>query len=178
MDKKGPGGVVGAELITEELVAEHLSAAWSSLVPNGAPPEEGTAPLEAGPCRCLTATVAITGAWNGLVRLSLAEPAALALAREVFQSEEISPEDLCDAVGELVNIVGGNLKGHLPAPTQLSLPTVAEGTVVVPGRLACGRAHLDRAVVVDLGLAWRQVPLRLTVWEGSAPNPEAPPRSR
>ena len=43
--------------------------------------------------------------------------------------EEVSPADVLDAVGELVNIVGGNLKGMLPSPTGLSLPSVTDGAV-------------------------------------------------
>lgn len=39
--------------------------------------------------------------------------------------EEVGPEDLVDAFGELANVVGGNVKSLLEAPATLSLPTVA-----------------------------------------------------
>ncbi|MCK4176679.1 chemotaxis protein CheX [Aciditerrimonas ferrireducens] len=159
---------MGAELITEELVAEHLAAALAALAPElDRPAGEGcVGPSEPAKGPALTASVAISGAWNGLVSLQVTEPAARALAQAVFAVPQVGFEDLADAVGELVNIVGGNLKGLLPAPTQLSLPTVATGTISVPGRLARGQAHLGRALVVDLDLAWLEGPLRLTVWEG------------
>ena len=45
----------------------------------------------------------------------------------MFHLEEQSagPEDLQDALGELTNMTGGNIKSLLPEPCRLSLPTVA-----------------------------------------------------
>jgi chemotaxis protein CheX len=39
---------------------------------------------------------------------------------------EIGSQDVFDAWGELVNMVGGNLKALLPPPTTLSLPDLRE----------------------------------------------------
>jgi chemotaxis protein CheX len=39
---------------------------------------------------------------------------------------ELTPAEVLDTWGELVNMVGGNLKGLLPPPSQLSLPDVRE----------------------------------------------------
>lgn len=38
--------------------------------------------------------------------------------------EAVSKEDLVDAVGEIANVVGGNLKSLVPHPGKLSLPNV------------------------------------------------------
>jgi len=37
-------------------------------------------------------------------------------------------DDVCDALGELVNMIGGNLKSVLPPGESLSIPTVVEGS--------------------------------------------------
>ena len=50
--------------------------------------------------------------------------------------DDLDDLEVADALGELVNIIGGNLKCLLPEPSQLSLPTVSLGAahvVTVPG---------------------------------------------
>jgi chemotaxis protein CheX len=43
--------------------------------------------------------------------------------------------ELVDAIGEIANMTGGNVKALLPGPSVLSLPEVAAGTAAaVPGR--------------------------------------------
>ena len=47
------------------------------------------------------------------------------LACVMFQVDEASPEEVRDLLGEMANLVGGNIKGMLPGPSRLSLPVVA-----------------------------------------------------
>jgi CheY-specific phosphatase CheX len=50
--------------------------------------------------------------------------------------DEIHDEEVSDALGELINIVAGNLRAFLPQPCQLSLPAVVDGwdyTLRFPG---------------------------------------------
>ena len=49
---------------------------------------------------------------------------------------ELSADQVSDALGELTNIIGGNIKALLPEPSQLSMPAVTEGTdylFTIPG---------------------------------------------
>jgi len=46
--------------------------------------------------------------------------------------DEAGPADVADAVGELVNMVGGNIKSLMPGPSVLSLPAVAAGRAAHP----------------------------------------------
>ena len=51
-----------------------------------------------------------------------------ALVRELMSmdaQEEVSSEDLLDALGEVANVVGGNLKALTPESGTLTLPTVS-----------------------------------------------------
>jgi chemotaxis protein CheX len=47
----------------------------------------------------------------------------------MFQGDgDPADDEVCDAFGELTNMVAGNIKALLPAPSSISLPTVAFGS--------------------------------------------------
>jgi chemotaxis protein CheX len=86
----------------------------------------------------LTASVQLTGAWDGSVLLYCTAGLARRAAAVMFGMEptEMSDEEIGDALGELANMTGGNVKALLPQPCDLSLPAVVEGIdyrFVVPG---------------------------------------------
>ncbi|GAA3204377.1 chemotaxis protein CheX [Dactylosporangium siamense] len=95
--------------------------------------------------RPITAAVSITGAWEGHVRVLVPAAAAnditgLMLAME---PDEVTDGDVTDAMGELINVVGGNLKNRGAQPAKLGLPVVATGKMLFPStretlRLAIG----------------------------------------
>src|SRR3546814_11558410 len=67
---------------------------------------------------------------------------------------EITPEDVTDAIGELVNMIGGNVKSLMPEPSILSLPMVAAGHIAVPS---------EATEVPRLDLLWHDEPLILRI---------------
>src|SRR5688572_19054877 len=74
----------------------------------------------------LVGTVRIAGAWQGEVVLRSTTAFARRAAAIIFDAPEGgSDEENRDALGELTNMVAGNLKALLPAPSKLSLPAVA-----------------------------------------------------
>ncbi|MEO8698020.1 MAG: chemotaxis protein CheX [Acidimicrobiales bacterium] len=76
----------------------------------------------------VTGIVNIEGAWHGavLVRCSLALASLVTAA--MFQGDNApTADEMRDALGELTNMVAGNVKALLPAPSAISLPTVAFG---------------------------------------------------
>lgn len=76
----------------------------------------------------ITGCVQIDGAWKGAVMLQCPESLAERLASELFRSDSAtSPEEVQDTVGELTNMLAGNIKALLPQPSRISLPTVALG---------------------------------------------------
>jgi chemotaxis protein CheX len=76
----------------------------------------------------LQGSIQIVGAWQGAVVLSCSPEYARAMAAGMFGAEPdtLSAADVNDALGELVNVIGGNLKQLLPSPCHLSLPAVRE----------------------------------------------------
>jgi CheY-specific phosphatase CheX len=86
----------------------------------------------------LAGCVQITGAWEGAVALHGSATLARQAASIMFgmNPEEATSEEVQDALAELTNITGGNVKTLLPEPCLLSLPAVVEGndyTFRVPG---------------------------------------------
>ncbi len=140
--------------LTTESIFDITREAWAALVAaddcavatgQGSAPDDG-----------FTAAVGISGAWNGVVDLTCSQRAARRAAAVMFglDDADLGPAEVQDAVGELANVVGGNVKALLPVPTDLSLPVV--GTVSQPadrpeGARLVGAAHLQwgsEAVVV------------------------------
>jgi chemotaxis protein CheX len=74
-----------------------------------------------------TATVGFVGDWRGAVMVRCEAPTAKRLGHRLFKSDQICPDDVADAMGELANMIGGNLKSVLPPGVDLSVPTVALG---------------------------------------------------
>ena len=71
------------------------------------------------------ARVAIDGAWQASVVLACSPAAADELTRAVagLPAHRLpDPDDVADALGELVNILGGAVKSLLPGPAVLGLP--------------------------------------------------------
>ena len=82
------------------------------------------------------------------------------LARLSTQVDKVAGGDLTIAVprsriGEIANMVGGNVKSMLPGPSVLSLPSVVQGQLSVPGA----------QVVRQVQLAWRTQPLVVSLWQ-------------
>lgn len=76
-------------------------------------------------CGCIQ----VDGAWDGLVKLSMSEGLTRRAAAAMFgtPAESLSLDDLTDALGEITNMTGGNVKALLPGPSRLSLPSVVNG---------------------------------------------------
>ncbi len=82
--------------------------------------------------------IQIMGAWEGSIILDCTPHLSKLFSSKMFGMplDEIHDEEISDALGELINIVAGNLKAFLPQPSQLSLPAVIDGwdyTLSFPG---------------------------------------------
>jgi chemotaxis protein CheX len=104
------------------VIAEQV---WSSYLD-----VDGSSPLlaipAANPTLAVSASVSVTGAWRGHVVVSCSEVASRKAAAALLSIDldEVTDEDVADALGELANIIGGNVKSLLPEPSALSLPHV------------------------------------------------------
>ncbi|MBT5028582.1 MAG: chemotaxis protein CheX [Nitrospinaceae bacterium] len=85
----------------------------------------------------LAGCVHISGQWEGTVTLDCTLELAKKVASIMFKMpEDEVPSDLIqDALGELTNMTGGNIKSLLPEPCFLSLPavTMTQHGLRIPG---------------------------------------------
>ena len=134
---------------------------WPSLVGDG----EVFVPVPMPPpAELVSAWVDITGPWTGSVVLTCAPATAEALTECVLMTRPptvVDDEDVADALGELANVLGGNIKSVLPGESRLGLPQVGP---------APSRGRLDD--VCALVGQWRGNYLTITV-HGAAPAPHA-----
>ena len=96
----------------------------------------------------LVASVNITGAWNAVVEVAVCNSSANTIAETMFACDEPSDEEVIDAVGEIANMIGGNIKGLVGTDCNLSIPCVGQtlldskNDVCSAFELGSGRMHI------------------------------------
>ena len=120
------------EITDVEAIVEQV---WSSFLGETEPllprPSGGAFPAD----DAWSAAVSISGGWDATVTVELSAPVALSLTATMLgleTSARVEDGDVADAVGELVNMIGGNIKSLMPGPSVLSLPAVAAGRAAHP----------------------------------------------
>jgi chemotaxis protein CheX len=127
---------------------------WHSFLAHHGPLEWAAGPLpDAG---LVQASVGIHGDWSCTVTLEMAPVTAETAARTMLHVDVVAEEDVTDALGELVNMIGGNIKSLLPSASALGLPQVVHAP-----------RHTSAAAVTEhyrVELAWAGTPIRIRVW--------------
>lgn len=104
--------------------------------------------------------VAVTGDWTGCVLLACPKQLARTAASAMFDlpAEQLTGDEIADALGELTNMVAGNIKSLLPGPSRLSIPVVMVG--------ASSIVRMPSAVLVNtVSLACEGLPLTVSIWQ-------------
>lgn len=114
---------------------------------------------EEQPDGTLRASVTVRGEWDGVISLDVSRTAAHDLTRRMLQLDEITEEDVTDAVGELVNVLGGNVKSLLVEGSVLGLPQVTDGDLG-------DSPHVE---ICQTELWWAGHPVHVRVW-GADPD--------
>ncbi|MFI5909441.1 chemotaxis protein CheX [Dactylosporangium sp. NPDC051541] len=118
-------------LVDQDLI-EIVHEVWDAYLQQPDAPEVDTPTVQ--DAKTITAAVSITGAWEGHVRV-IAPPSVAADITAIMlamDKEEITDQDVTDAMGELINVVGGNIKNRGAQPAKLGLPVVATGKMLFP----------------------------------------------
>jgi chemotaxis protein CheX len=146
-------------LLDTQTVQSIADEVWPSLVGDG----EAFVPVPVPPpAEVVSAWVDIIGPWTGSVVLTCAPATAEALTESVLMTRPptvVDEEDVADALGELANVLGGNIKSVLPGESRLGLPQIGS---------APSRGRLDD--VCALVGQWRGNFLTITV-QGATPAP-------
>ena len=150
-----------ADLIDEATIQSIAEEAWLALVGE----EEFLLPLPGGPADdAISSWVEIVGPWNGAVVITTARATAEELSRCLLKEHAppvLDIEDIEDGLGELANVIGGNVKAVLPGPSVLGLPEVGDAPEVT-----------DPADVCRLDVLWRGQSMTISV-QGAAGAPLA-----
>lgn len=108
----------------------------------------------------MVGVVHVSEAWRGVVLLECSDAMARHVAATMFASEvsTLTDAEVVDALGELTNMIGGNIKSLLPAPSRLSLPAVGPGVwpTTVPDAAAVSRVMF---------VASSGEPVQISVWQ-------------
>lgn len=122
--------------------------------------------FEDGPAEAsLLAKVHISGEWNATLEVATTSAVAMQIAAQMFELEPVGIQtaDLYDALGEIANMVGGNVKGIINGELDLSLPSVqtcAGPTVAIAGSTIVRMACPDGPLTVTL---WETIEAGITV---------------
>ncbi len=115
--------------LTNDDVVSVIEQVWESFL--GEAPMSGYGDSEglAGAGERVIALISVTGGWDGHVVLETTVPLGHSVAAALMGVDEADVEaaDVADAVGELVNVIGGFIKSLAPGPSALSLPLVLRG---------------------------------------------------
>ena len=150
------------DLIDETTVKGIAEEAWLALVGD----DEFLVPMPGGvPDDAVNSWVDIAGPWNGTVVLTCSRSTAEELSRCLLAEHAppvLDDEDIEDALGELANVVGGNVKAVLPGPSVLGLPEVGSAPAAGTPADTC-----------RVDLLWRGQSLTIAV-QGSAGAMQSP----
>jgi hypothetical protein len=108
-------------------------------------PTEGVAPKG----DTLAARVRINGAWEGSIVVRTVPALARELAATMFgrPAESLQEDEVRDGLGEVGNMIAGNVKGLLTEEARLSLPVVGPWMGPDEPRGGTLRASIDLAVL-------------------------------
>lgn len=152
----------------EQEICQLTESIWSSVLGMDVARSANEVTLGAGE-RFLTGCVQITGEWEGAVILHCSAELAHLVGAIMFDVEpgDGTDDDVQDALGELTNMIAGNVKALLPGICYLSLPAVVEGQsyrLIVPG------SHLVSQVPFEC----RSEPFTVMLLERDEEQPEEP----
>lgn len=150
-----------ATTVHEDDLAEMLEQVWMSyLDPEGVSPLVPTGD-EKQPSE-VHSSVSISGSWHGHLVCACSQGAARRATAAFLATEpdEVATEDISDVLGELANILGGNVKAMLPQGCFLSLPTV-----VLAPQTASYFPLAER--VSGLYGSWDGEPVSISLWQSS-----------
>lgn len=103
----------------------------------------------------LTGVIHFAGQWRGAVLVEVSPDQAFAITHRLgaVPAPGKIDEDVIDAIGELANMIGGNMKSVMPRGVGLSIPSVVEGSRYT--LRICGEHSLARlAFASEIGPFW------------------------
>lgn len=114
--------------LDETQMREVVESVWLSTVGLSISPTVNESPPAAEFDRFLFGQAQISGAYTGVVTITCPRPLArqaMSIMCDVDQ-DSLTESEIRDALGEVTNMISGNVKSLLPGPSSLSLPIVGD----------------------------------------------------
>lgn len=146
-------------MITQEEIVVIAQSVLGTMLHIEAMPEQQLSEVS-GTDATFTGCVQISGNWQGAVLVQGTSQLERILASVFFELPEadVTEADIRDAIAEITNMIGGNIKGQVPSPSYLSIPSVTVGSDF--------NFHLAGATVLSLAvLDCHGEPLRIVLCE-------------
>ncbi|KQX64561.1 chemotaxis protein CheX [Angustibacter sp. Root456] len=143
-------------LVSSDELWSIVGEVWESILDHSAMRVDHAFNLD----EAMTSAVTISGDWNGVVTFTCPRTAGVAIARAMLAlgpEDDVSDEDVVDALGEIANVVGGQVKALCAGDNHLGLPLVSHG-MVLPHAQPCCR----------IGVEWARHVARVAVWRSTA----------
>jgi len=112
----------------ETQVRSIVRSVWSTQL--GLEIQDIEGPVQPSASPSMTAAIHISGDFHGGIRLECSRAIVRRAASIMFDlpADQLGEEDDRDVIGELANVVAGNIKALIPGSNSISLPTIVEGT--------------------------------------------------
>jgi len=112
----------------EDQICSMVRGVWSTQLGLEIQNADGPATPSATPT--MTAAIHLTGDFRGGIRLECSRALIRRAASIMFNlpEDQLSEDDERDVVGELTNVIAGNIKALIPGSSSISLPTIIDGS--------------------------------------------------
>ena len=145
----------------EKEIRAFVEMIWSTVLRMDVTSERSEA---APPTSAIEGRIRIRGGWHGTIVLQTDEQLANRAASKMLclaTGASASDKDAHDAIAELTNILGGNLKALLPGPSQLGLPVAGPSN-------DHGLGPIKGHMLAELAFHCDTMPLRVKLFEDEA----------
>jgi len=112
----------------EDQICSMVRSVWSTQLGLEIQKADGPATPSASPT--MTAVIHISGDFRGGIRLECSRTLIRRAASIMFNlgEDQLCDDDERDVVGELTNVIAGNIKALIPGSNSISLPTIVDGS--------------------------------------------------
>ena len=114
--------------LNQDQICSMVRGVWSTQL--GLEIQNADGPVTPSTAPTITAAIHISGDFRGWIRLECSRVLIRRAASIMFNlpEDQLSEDDEHDVVGELTNVVAGNIKALIPGSNSISLPTIIDGS--------------------------------------------------
>jgi len=152
--------------LTPTMVSDIVIATFEQVAQTTVEPQSDPIQLRGNTTYVAGCVQYILGGWHAATLIQMPMPLARHVSGMMFEGRpnaEMSIAEVRDAIGEVTNIVAGNLRKAMPEGAHMSLPTVVDG-------VGFSFEIIDAKLHVDLAFEFQGEAFRLSIWTNGTPR--------